>query len=641
MNETNSALPHQQVTAIEKAPGGIVWIGTACGLTKYQGGNCIHYDSMNSILPSNGIAALFYSIQHAALFAGVQGKVVKIDSTGWTAVTGINGSNPSGFITALVTDQQGNLWAGTMGHALYKWDGSTWFNYNSSNSPVMSGIPSIATDSKGNLWVVNIIKLVRYDGVSWTSFYYGSSSMRQVFVDNDDTLWICSPVNGLVKFDGSVFSVPPVNANLTSNSLKWLVLDTNRIWVGTEASGVDLVQGMNVSNIPLLPELYNKAVNAFGFEGLANRTWFCGAPLHGGVSSLSANNWNHFTPANSPLNSSRLSSIAISHDSVVWVGSVDNGLYSKQGSNWTKFHSQNSTIAGDDVTSLAVLPNQDRIIGFKTGIMQSMTDSLFTILPGISFNNQINDILAENNSLIWIATDSSGLYRYTFPGLTSFTVANSGIPSDRITDLKKDSLGFLWLATDHGLARFDGLASWIAYDTMNSPLPENDILAVGIGSDSSVWAGTKNSGIAMLKNGIWTLFTICNSNLAGNKILSIETSPHGSIYIGTTTGVSKVTPDCLTQENARQNQSACTVFPNPASVFVKFHFVVSSGSTASLQVYNIQGQLVYMTSLSFENPGRYSYRWDIHHTGIPSGIYLYRLVSEKEVITGKLLLQRD
>ncbi len=333
--------------------------------------------------------------------------------------------------------------------------------------------------------------------------------------------------------------------------------------------------------------------------------------------------------------------MAISHDSVVWVGSVDNGLYSRQGSNWTKFHTQNSMIAGDDVTSLAILPNQDRIIGFKSGIMQSMTDSLFTILPGISFNNQINDILTENNNLIWIATDSSGLHKYTFPGLTSFTVANSGIPSDRITDLKKDTLGFLWLATDHGLARFDGLASWIVYDTMNSPLPENDIVAVGIGPDSSVWAGTKNSGIAMLKNGIWTRFTICNSNLAGSKILSIETSPHGSIFIGTTTGVSKVTPDFLTQENDRQNQSAGTVYPNPASVFVQFDFVVPTGSIAVLQVYNIQGQLVHMTSLSSEIPGHYAYRWDIHHTDIPSGIYLYRLVSEKAVISGKLVLQRD
>ena len=63
----------------------------------------------------------------------------------------------SGTISSLALDNHGNIWVATQGacpHGLFKYDGTSWTNYITSNSPIHSkNLTKLFVDSEGNLWI--------------------------------------------------------------------------------------------------------------------------------------------------------------------------------------------------------------------------------------------------------------------------------------------------------------------------------------------------------------------------------------------------------------------------------------------------------------------------------------------------------
>lgn len=82
--------------------------------------------------------------------------LMKYDGTTATLIqTPINYS--SGTISSLAIDSHGNIWVATQGaypQGLFKYDGTSWTNYTTSNSPIHSkNLTKLFVDSEGNLWI--------------------------------------------------------------------------------------------------------------------------------------------------------------------------------------------------------------------------------------------------------------------------------------------------------------------------------------------------------------------------------------------------------------------------------------------------------------------------------------------------------
>ena len=77
------------------------------------------------------------------------------------------------------------------------------------------------------------------------------------------------------------------------------------------------------------------------------------------------------------------------------------------------------------------------------------------------------------------------------------------------------------------------------------------------------------------------------------------------------------------------------IFPNPAQdiLTVEYH-----GDThpAQLFVVDVEGRVVYQKSIVNELDGIQQIQLDLHF--LPSGLYLVKLISEKDLFTGKILL---
>ncbi len=94
--------------------------------------------------------------------------------------------------------------------------------------------------------------------------------------------------------------------------------------------------------------------------------------------------------------------------------------------------------------------------------------------------------------------------------------------------------------------------------------------------------------------------------------------------------------------NAEQIEVQLTNHPNPFSGSTAISFQTENPSTASLKIYDISGQLI-RTLLEAEPlpPDEHTYLWDgTDQLGrkVPSGVYVYRLETDKQITTRKCLI---
>lgn len=88
-------------------------------------------------------------------------------------------------------------------------------------------------------------------------------------------------------------------------------------------------------------------------------------------------------------------------------------------------------------------------------------------------------------------------------------------------------------------------------------------------------------------------------------------------------------------------ESLCQIYPNPSSASVKIEYQLPNCQMVTLNIYNIQGQLVRELVSREEKAGIYTVNWDGKDNldrKVPSGIYFYRLQIEDWIDVRKMIL---
>jgi hypothetical protein len=140
------------VQALAVAPNGDVWVGTASGLSRFDGTN---WAPQNTGLASNNIRAIAFG-QAGTVWAAsndaVNGGISKLNGTSWTPQPDVNGASPNRF-TALQVDASGHLWVGTDGNGVLRWDGAAAQAFTTAQGLASDIISDIAFEpSAGVLW---------------------------------------------------------------------------------------------------------------------------------------------------------------------------------------------------------------------------------------------------------------------------------------------------------------------------------------------------------------------------------------------------------------------------------------------------------------------------------------------------------
>lgn len=286
-NISNSGLPCNNVQAVTFDASGNKWIGTGCGLTKFDNFNWVTFNTTNSGLPNN-------------------------------------------IVTSIAIDKNGTKWIGT-GSGLTKFDDTTWTTYNNANSGLPSdNITSLAIDTNGNKWIGTWLNgLTKFDGVNWVT-YFPSSSISSIVVDANDIKWIGTNF-GLVKFQDTTYTIfNTSNTGMPINSISTLGIDVDGPkWIGTSnGNGLFKFDDVNWTTVPeCLSFIHALAVDSSNTLWVGSDTWvqnhYENIHVGYGLKKFDGANWSSFHKNDSGLSSDFVSTISVDAYNNKWIGYSD------------------------------------------------------------------------------------------------------------------------------------------------------------------------------------------------------------------------------------------------------------------------------------------------------------------------------
>ncbi len=120
--------------------------------------------------------------------------------------------------------------------------------------------------------------------------------------------------------------------------------------------------------------------------------------------------------------------------------------------------------------------------------------------------------------------------------------------------------------------------------------------------------------------------------------------PAGSYEVCVTATIGEATDtDCATLEVVEDSGGSDSTgldqnYPNPFNASTAISFSLAKPATIDLSVYNVLGEKVATIADGFYTEGEHTVNWD---TGsMASGMYFYRLTTEKDVLTKKMILTK-
>ncbi len=294
----------------------------------------------------------------------------------WTVYNTSNSGLSNNSIFAVTIDNMNNKWIGSnLSTIMDKFNGSNWTNYTNDKISTVHG-GNLVIDKKGDKWIVGE-GLNRFKDSTWTNYNTVNSNLPDnyvyaVVVDSNNTKWIGTREAGLVKFNDSTWTIyNSSNSGIPNTKIYSLAIDkSGDIWIGTAYSGIVKFDGTNYTNYTSynspLPsnDIYAIAVDPNG------NLWF---GTYNGVAKFNGSVWTIYNTFNSGLSGNYIRSFGFTDDGSVWIGTVGNGLSRLKGNEWTVYNTSNSELPNDNVLSIAIEKNQNKIwMGTQGGGLASI-----------------------------------------------------------------------------------------------------------------------------------------------------------------------------------------------------------------------------------------------------------------------------
>ncbi len=417
------------------------------------------------------------------------------------------GSLSDNRIRTIFEDRLGNLWIGTRGAGLNRFDRQsstfTRFAHNAADAGSLSSnrVTSILEDDSGRLWVgtADGLNLMDREAGTFTRFRrdaengmsLGDNAVAALFQDRSGILWVGTLTGGVSKWNprtwglglqdaGSLLADPAAQPNVTS-----FATDVDgTLWLGT-----------------------------FG-DGLIRRDRETGESVV----------YRHDPADPNSISGDRVMSLRLATDGSLWVGTMMGGL------NRFDPRTGQSTVYQND-------PENPKSLS-ANGIMA---------------------IHEDQGGQIWVGTFGGGI-SVLDPASGEFTryapdpEVSGALSSSRVTSFAEESGGRIWIGTDAGgLNVFDPTTKSFhafRYDQDDpTSLSDDTVYAVHIDAGGTVWVGTRGGGVDRVVGSSAQPERVTFANISSQDGLSndvvygIQSSAGGELWVSTNFGISRIDPE--------------------------------------------------------------------------------------------------
>lgn len=447
---------------------------------------------------------------------------------------------PQSEVFGLIQDKKGNLWLGTNGGGISRFNGKEFTSYTKRNGLADNNIRTLLEDSRGNLWIGTSVGITCFNGISFRNYdqndslpnaiYFqiledkkgriwalginqnnrvllylerdrfvnfgiehpelsGNNQIFSIFIDRENVIYI-STLNGLYSWTNNILSkskyneLPEFNGHIIVPAL---LDEANQIWfrnfIPNYGTQIFKIQNGKPIRIKLPNEIPPLNIGAMTLDSDQN-LWISVAGI--GVVVINGEKIQ-VLDGNSGLVNPFVNSILEDHEGNIWLTTNGNGLirYSNN-----KFLSLDFTKdVGGNIVRAILQDSKSRywfsIAGKGVVLFQKNTRKSFTPQDYPALIN-IRDFYELPNGNILMA-GFNGLIE--FNGSTFREVSEKyGIPNGTgvIDLLEKD--GEFWLATQgQGVIHFDKNWKKTQITTQSHGLKTNNITNVFVDSKKRAW----------------------------------------------------------------------------------------------------------------------------------------------------------
>ncbi len=458
-----NGLPQNTIHALAQTADGFLWLGTEVGLVRFDGVNFATFDEHSKpALPSGDIRCLL-AARDGSLWIGTGDGLARMRDGAVTTFTAKDGL-PGDEIRSLRFDSSDVLVVSTdQGVVGIRGTGpvAAIFAIPESAAPALqvtfSAVLSDGSHVQGTANTVTVPLQGKNVDLRAGRELPGTR-IQVLYADVENALWIGTN-GGLVRYAyGKLEKFPLTDPLATASVLSILEDREGNLWVGTEASGLQILRDSRF------------------------RTF----SAHEGLSSDS------------------VSTVVEDHAGRLWVGTTNSGLnvvtLTGIQPGEPTFAPVHAALTSEVVLSLAAAPNGDLWVGTPDGLNRIHYGAVdtYTSFDGLP-DDFIRSLLVDTDGSIWIGT-RHGLAHMTFPPglpahIDTYTQAN-GLGNDLVGAMTRDSDGDLWIATLNGLSRLR--QGKITNFTTANGLSSNVITSLLLTTDGFLIAGTQDDGINIL-----------------------------------------------------------------------------------------------------------------------------------------------
>ncbi len=476
----------------------------------------------------------------------------------------------SSYVVSLLEDRAGNLWFGTNGGGVSKYDGVSFYHYTTKEGLSSNNVWSILQDRTGNIWFGTWGGgLCMYDGLSFTHFTeeqgMSNNYIKTVFEDRNGNIWIGTDGGGASKLDlskkpktGNIFITHYSSIEGLRSNHVWSITEDQKgnIWFGTWGGGVCRLL-YNADN-----GFEDKSFEQFSVNSKNQNVWVVTEDSKGniwigtdgsGIEKFDGEFYTQYTDEDG-LSSNYIKTIIEDRRGNIWFGTVENGATMFDGESLSNF------TVGEGLTNNAIesiIEDKDGNIWFGTwgggvNIYKNQIFSSISEKEGLK-NNYIVSILKDTKGNLWYGTWETGVIMFDGEYFNYFD-EDEGLCNNNVMTIIEDNNGNIWFGTEGGGAcKYDG--QYFTHFTEKQGMSNNYITSILEDRNRNLWFGTNGGGLNMYDGKVLIRFTE-KEGLSSNNIVSIKEDKNGNLWFVTDShGISMFDGEFITHYTEKEGLS--------------------------------------------------------------------------------------
>lgn len=453
----SSGLSSDRVWSLLESRDGTIWIGTSGGLDRFTGGQlqaaylvrdghfgarvaALHQDSSGSLWIGTTGGGVFRLRDSAPTVVGAPA------AAGALSPFRPSPQLPDERITSFAEDRTGALWLATFA-GIRRIRGDVIEEVPENGGPGASTVYALRADSDGNVWAgTKGAGLFRFDGKSWASVpSLLDATVRTLFEDEERNLWVGSSQTGAIRLTRGRITPFGRPEGLPSDFVCAVHQDaTGQVWAGTEAGGLSRLDGTRFRSVALPGATAPQSTCALGSDDRGH-LWI--GTSGSGLVRLSASGAAETYPL--PLKpGDTVLSLLIDGKGAVWVGTRFSGLFKlasgKVSALGFEGHAIHDLLEGGE--EMLAATNGGGVLWIGAGSSRRLTTK-----EGLG-SDVVFCLARTGNDEIWAGTAGGGLNRISRQGVRVLR-SKDGFCQDTVFEVLSDSERSLWMSTNQGLFR--------------------------------------------------------------------------------------------------------------------------------------------------------------------------------------------